>query len=171
MPTEEIKKSKIRNIIILVVVSLLVVSLVLYLCDCYKVYEESKKEIPVLDGILAEISTIELDHYLLENPSTTIYICTTQDTICRNYESKLIQLIEKKALKDDIIYLNVTEEEKDGFVEEFNNKYHYKVKLGKRFPAYVVFDEGKITGILQEKEKDLTIQKTKQFIELNEIGD
>ena len=171
MPTEEIKRSKLKSIIILVVVSLLVVGLVLYLCDCYKVYEESKREIPVLDGILVEISTNELDHYLLENPSTVIYICTVQDTTCRNYESKLIKLIEKKALKDDIVYLNVSETEKEAFIEDFNDKYNYKVKLGNKFPAYVIFDDGEISGILQDKEKDLTIQKTKQFIELNEIGE
>lgn len=171
MSTEEIKKSKFKNILILAVVSLLVVGLVFYLCDCYKVYEESKKEIPVLDGILVEISVAELDHYLLENPSTVIYICTIQDTTCRNYESKLIKLIEKKALNDDIVYLNVPEEERVQFVEEFNNRYNYKVKLGNKFPAYVIFDEGKISGVLQEKDKDLTIEKTKQFIELNEIGE
>lgn len=173
MPSDVEKKrvKNIKNYFILIGVFIAIIIMVLYLCDCYRVYNESKKEIPVLEGILSEISIQELEHYILENPTTVIYICTVNNDVCRDYEGKLIKLINKKDLSDDIVYLNVLEDQVDDFVNDFNSRYPYKVELNSNFPAYVVFDEGSISSLLQEKDKKLSIEKTRQFIELNKIGE
>ena len=58
------------------------------------------------------------------------------------------------------------------FIEDFNNKYPYKVKLTSFYPAIVVFEDGEIINLLQGKlDEKLTIVKTKQFIEIHKIGE
>ena len=113
---EEKQKKKVKNYIILVFVVLLFVGLVLYLCKWYKVYDEYQKDIPVIRDSLQEIVNEDLEHYILDNPSSLIYICTANDENCRDFEKKFKKLIEKDELADEIIYLNVTGIDQDNFV-------------------------------------------------------
>lgn len=169
---EEKQKKKVKNYIILVFVVLLFVGLVLYLCKWYKVYDEYQKDIPVIRDSLQEIVNEDLEHYLLDNPSSLIYICTANDENCRDFEKKFKKLIEKDELADEIIYLNVTGIDQDNFVNSFNEKYTKKKKLTTNYPAIVVFDEGKVVSILQaKKDNKIKIDDVKHFIKLNKVGE
>ncbi len=160
-----------KNYIILIVVIFASICLTLYLCKWYRVYDDYQKEIPVIRDSLLEITDDDLDHYLMENPSTVIYMCTAKNDICRNYEKDLKKLIKKEDLNDKIIYLNLSTANSEHFVNEFNNKYNFKNKLTTNYPAFVIFDEGKVSGILQgSNNKKLTIGNTKQYLELNEVN-
>lgn len=166
------RKIKIKNYIILALLFIAGIGLTLYLCELYKVYDEYQKQTPVIRDTLSEIKYEDLEHYILDNPTTMIYMCTSSDMICRNYEKDFKKLIESKELQDKIIYLNLSNANKEEFVEDFNKKYQYKIKLTSKYPAIVVFEEGKISNLLQgDAEKKLTVVKTKQFIELNKIGE
>ena len=81
-------KKRIKNFIILGAIFLLGIGLTLYICNCYQVYDEYQKQTPVIRGTLSEITSEELDHYLMENPTTTIYMCTSSSDTCRNYEKE-----------------------------------------------------------------------------------
>ena len=108
----------------------------------------------------------------MENPSTVIYMCTASWDACRSYEKEFKKLIEKKELKDTIIYLNLSNLDQESFVNDFNNKFKFKNKLTTNYPAFVIFRDGEISQILQgRKNKKLTIGNTKQFLELNEISE
>ena len=169
---EEKQKKKVKNYIILVFVVLLFVGLVLYLCKWYKVYDEYQKDIPVIRDSLQEIVNEDLEHYILDNPSSLIYICTANDENCRDFEKKFKKLIEKDELADEIIYLNVTGIDQDSFVNSFNEKYTKKKKLTTNYPAIVVFDEGKVVSILQaKKDSKVKIDDVKHFIKLNKVGE
>lgn len=169
---EEKQKKKVKNYIILVFVVLLFVGLVLYLCKWYKVYDEYQKDIPVIRDSLQEIVNEDLEHYILDNPSSLIYICTANDENCRDFEKKFKKLIEKDELADEIIYLNVTGIDQDNFVNSFNEKYTKKKKLTTNYPAIVVFDEGKVVSILQaKKDNKIKIDDVKHFIKLNKVGE
>ena len=169
---EEKQKKKVKNYIILVFVVLLFVGLVLYLCKWYKVYDEYQKDIPVIRDSLQEIVNEDLEHYILDNPSSLIYICTANDENCRDFEKKFKKLIEKDELADEIIYLNVTGIDQDNFVNSFNEKYTKKKKLTTNYPAIVVFDEGKVVSILQaKKDSKVKIDDVKHFIKLNKVGE
>lgn len=165
------RKKIITNYIILFVMFLVTILLSLYICDCYKVYNESKMEVPVIRDTLSEITPLELDHYIQENPTIVIYMCTASNTRCRNYEKDLIKLIKKEELSESITYLNLSGVNQEEFISSFNEKYQYKVNLNENYPAFVIFEDGKIYNILQEKDKQLTIQKTKQFFDINKIGE
>ena len=55
---EKEEKNLLKNYIILVIILLLVVGLTIYLCECYKVYNEEQKTIPVIRGTLVSERTI-----------------------------------------------------------------------------------------------------------------
>ncbi len=165
------KKGTLKNYLILAVVFLVTMALTLYFCKCYYVYHDSIKEIPVIRGTLSEISREELDHYILENPNCNIYMCTASNLKCRSFEESFIKLIKKKNLQEDIVYLNLSDVNQDEFIKTFNEKYPYKIKLTTNYPAIVMFEENRVSNLLQENDKELTIIKTKQFIELNKIGE
>ena len=166
------KKVSIKNCFILILIFAIGILITLYLCNVYKVYDESKKQIPVIRGTLSEIKYEELEHYISENPTTVIYMCTASNEVCRNYEKDLKKLIKKDELQEKIVYLNLSETNSSFFTESFNKKYPFTVKITDNYPAIVIFTEGKITNVLQAKEQDkLTITKTQQFIDLHMIGE
>lgn len=168
--TEEGRVIPTKNYIILVVLFVAIVALVLYLCNLYHVYDEHQREIPVIRGTLSEIQPDELEHYLMENPTSVIYMCTASDESCRDYEKDLKKLVEKKELQESIIYVNLSDIDQLEFIDKFNAKYPYRVSLKKNYPAFVAFEDGKVRSILQaDKDDELTISETEQFIELNQI--
>ena len=149
---EEVKKRTAKNYCLVAVIALVFIGLVLYLCKCYKVYDEYQKEIPVIRGSLQEIVNEDLEHYVLDNPSSIIYVCVANDDKCRDFEKKFKKFIENNELGDEIVYLNTTGLEQESFVNDFNAKYAKKKLLTTNYPAIVLFDEGKVDSILQAKE-------------------
>ena len=169
--TTKERKKKLHNYIILCLVLLVSVGIVLYLCKWYKIYEDYQKEIPIIRDQLQEIVSDDLEHVILENPTTILYICTSNDEECRSFEKRFIKLLRKKDYREDIIYLNVTGIDQDTFVNNFNQKYAKKKELTTKYPAFVLFEDGVATNILQEKSKELSMSKVKHFLELNKLGE
>ena len=99
--TEEKRVIPVKNYIILVILFVAIVALVFYLCDLYHVYDAHQREIPVIRDTLSEIQPDELEHYIMENPTTVIYMCTAFDEKCRDYEKDLKKLGKKNRDIDD----------------------------------------------------------------------
>ena len=97
-------------------------------------------------------------------------MCIANDEDCRVFEREFKTLLKKNEYNDNLAYLNLMDADQEKFLEEFNSKYIYKVKLSKEYPAFVLFEDGKVKAILQEKDKKLDIVKVKHFLEFNEIG-
>ena len=174
MEKKSLKKEKnmTKNYFILFFIILLTVLLVWYICKWYQVYSDYQKETPVIRGTLNyEITGLELDHYIMENPSCVIYMCTSSSDSCRAFEKDFKKLIVKKNLQNNIIYLNLSDVDINTFVTNFNDSYHYKIKLTENYPAIVEFTDGKVTGLLEgTTDNRLTITKVDQFIDLHQIG-
>lgn len=167
MSNKELRKVPMKNYFIFLGVILLVGLIVFYFVNWYKVYEDYQLDIPVIDGHLAEISTTEVDHYVVENPTTIIYMCTSYDKDCRNFESKFIKYLDKEKLNDVVVYLNLNDVDLEKFVDDFNKKYNYRVKLDSNYPAIVIFEGGKVIDMLQVDKEDLTITMTDNFFANN----
>ena len=168
----KLKKTKAKNYFILVLIFVLGVGITLYLSRLYHVYDEYQKETPVIRGVISEITSEELEHYLLENPTCVLYMCTSSDMTCRNFEKDFKKLIKKDNLQDDIVYLNLSDVKEDEFINKFNDTYKYRDKLTANYPALVLFEDGEVRSILQgKKDEKLTIKKTEQFIDLNDLGE
>lgn len=169
---EEKERSLFKRYLILIFIFIACMGLVIYLCKWYKVYDDYQKEIPVIRDTLSEITDIDLEHYVLDNPTTVIYMCTASNQVCRDFEKDFKKLVVKNEYTDNIVYLNLSGLDQDKFVEEFNNKYNFKVKLTTDYPAIVMFEDGKISSIFQKNDKrDFDISTVKDYLELNMIGE
>lgn len=166
-------KKRIHNYILLIIVFALCIGFVLYLCSLYRVYDQYQKETPVIRGSIQEIVPDDLDHFILDNPMTVLYVCTSYDDSCRTFEKDFKKYLSKREWNNEIIYLNLSNVDQDIFIESFNTKYPYKKdKLTKDYPAFVLFEDGQVNGILQgKKDKKLSITKVREFLDINEIGE
>ena len=164
-------KKRIRNYIITIILFIACFGLVLYLRELYRFNDAEQKKIPVIQGYISEIYNDDLEHYVMDNPNGVIYMCIANDENCRTFEREFKKLLKKDEYNDNLVYLNLMDVDQDKFLEEFNSKYIYKVKLSKEYPAFVLFEDGKVKAILQEKDKKLDIVKVKHFLELSEIGE
>ena len=161
-------KKRFKNYIILIVIFILCWGLTLYLCEWYKVYNDYEKQTPVIRGTLSEITYEDLDHYVVDVPSVIVYICTSYDDNCRNFEKNFKKYVNKNDLNDSIVYLNITNIDKQQFINDFNNKYSYKGKLIGNYPAFVSFKDGKINSVLQATDnKKISLSKVDSFLDLN----
>lgn len=164
------EKSLVKNYIVLLIVFIVVICLTIYLCSWYRVYEDYKKQTPVIRGTLQEIVYDDLEHYVLENPTTVIYMCVPNDDKCRSFEKSFSKYVVKKELNNEIIYLNLSNVDHDKFIDDFNNKYKFKTKLNGNYPAFVVFKDGNVDAILRgNKNSNIDLDKVKNFLELNEV--
>ena len=120
---EESRNVPLKNYIILLVIFAVTFLLTYYLYRWYKVYADYQNNIPVIRDSLTEITKEEMEHYIEENTSATIYVCTANNQNCRSFEKNFKKLVDKKSLKEYIIYVNVTNQEIDQFVSDFNQKY------------------------------------------------
>lgn len=170
---DELKKIPVKNYVILIVAFLITFGIIIYLCNWYKVYDEYKRQTPVIRGTLSELTSLEeLEHYIMENQTTVVYMCTSSDNNCRTFEKDFIKLIEKDNLQNSIVYLNLSNIDQKEFVDKFNLNYQYKISLTDNYPALVIFEDSKIINLIQGTQKEkLTLERTKQFIEINKIGD
>ena len=155
----------VKNYIQVGIMFLIAVLVVIYLSSLYGNYKRDKLSIPVINGILPEINYEELDPYLQENDgSMYLYMCTSDEDVCRNFEKDFKNIIEKKNLFDKITYLNLTKKEnKKEFLKKFNNKYAKKQKVYS-YPTIIKFKKGKISEVIGGN-NGLTINELKKYIE------
>lgn len=155
----------IKNAVILLIIYIATIGITFYFCKIYNVYEEYQKEIPVIRDSLQEITKEDLEHYIVENSYVVVYMCTSPEDKCRNFEKDLKKYVKKKEITDEIVYLNLTGVDLDQFVSSFNKK--YSSKLTKYLPAFAYFKDGTLETIIQEKKSSpLTISKLDSFLEL-----
>lgn len=162
------KNKRFKNYLLLIIIFVLSCGFTLYLCKLYDVYNEYEKETPVIRGTLSEIVYEDLDHYVVDVPSTIVYLCTSNADECRSFEKYFKKYVVKNNLSDSIVYLNLTGVDQETFVTEFNEKHNFKIKLNGKYPAFVSFRDGKVDAILQgTNNKKITISKVDSFIDMN----
>lgn len=166
------EKGSFKSYLILILVFAIGIGLCIYAFSWYKVIDNNKKNTPIIRGTLTEISSKELDNYILENSNAIIYLCTSDSVRCRNYEKDFKKIIKSKMLQDDIVYVNLTGVNQVKFVKQFNQKYTYKSKLTTSYPAIIVFEDGQIVDLIEySKKSKLTSKKTIEFLEDNHVGE
>lgn len=164
-------KKKIKGCILTILLFVVCCGLTLYICELYKVHEQEKKKTPIIQGMISEIYGDDLEHYIADNQTTVVYVCAANDEDCRSFEREFKKLLKTNNYNEQLVYLNLTDMNQDSFVESFNNTYPYKVKLTTNYPAFILFEDGKVKSILQENSKKLSVVKVKNFLELIELGE
>jgi len=163
---------KLTNYFILLLIFIISIGITVYICSWYRLYDDREKNTPVIRDTLFEITSKELEHYILENPDCVLYMCQSYTNNCRNFEKDFKKVINKYNLKNYIVYVNLSSNDIKEFTDSFNSKYSKKIELNYNYPALIVMEDGLINSVLQSDDKhNLSIDKTKQFIEINKIGE
>lgn len=167
--TEKTKK----NYLILGTIYLVVILLVLYLASWYKTYQEYQKETPVLRNTISEITPEEVEHYLLENPSSILYMCTSNNEECRLFETDFKKTIVKNEWQDQITYINLSDEmqNKEEYLRDLVTKYGSNSMTISRLPTLLSFEEGKLEAVEAGLNgAPMTVSEAEKFIDIHQTG-
>ena len=138
------KKKQKKNYVVLVVIYAVVIVLVLYLASWYNTYKTYQNEIPVLKDVVSEISPSEFEHYLTENPSPVLYLCTASDSECREFEETIKSPLEKNNY-EDLVYINLEDvEDKETYIKGLLEGTDFTIS---RIPCLIKFTDGKVTAV------------------------
>lgn len=167
---ENKRKIPIKNYIKLALIFILTITLVLYLSYWYKSYQNYQKKTPVLNGVISEVRYNEIYNYINDNQSALIYIGVANDDDCRKIENDLKRIIEKRHLKEKIVYFNITDvNDKELLFQEFNSRYSQGHNVY-TYPSIILIDEGKIVDFRSKTaNKNLLASDVEQFLEEYEI--
>ena len=160
------KKIPTKNYIMVLVIFIIVIVAVIYLASWYNTYQDFQKEIPVLQGTISEVKTDELDHYLLENPTTVVYICTANNDECRDFETQYKKEILKNEWQDSMTYLNVDTSDVTQYLSSLLDRYATANFTLDRVPALIAFEDGQIVAAISGINGNrLTISEANRFMD------
>ena len=138
------KKKQKKNYVVLVVIYVVVIVLVLYLASWYNTYKNYQNEIPVLEDVVSEISPSEFEHYLTENPSPVLYLCTASDSDCRDFEETIKSPLEKNNY-ESLVYINLEDvEDKETYIKRLLEGTDFTIS---RIPCLIKFTDGEVTAV------------------------
>lgn len=160
-----------KNYIILGLVVLLTLGLVYYFYLWYITYEESKLNETIMDRYLEVINYNELNDYIVENRNAMIYTSVLEDNNIRKFEIKFKNIVVKNALKDKILYMDMTDIFKDKIkYTELRNSYQINNYNITNVPCILVFKNAKLVDIYSIKDNDYNTDNVLNYIIDNEMS-
>ena len=160
-----------KNYIILGLVVLLTLGLVYYFYLWYITYEESKLNETIMDRYLEVINYNELNDYIVENRNAMIYTSVLEDNNIRKFEIKFKNIVVKNALKDKILYMDMTDIFKDKIkYTELRNSYQINNYNITNVPCILVFKDAKLVDIYSIKDNDYNTENVLNYIIDNEMS-
>lgn len=163
----------IKNYFILALIIVITALVVIYSCAWYKQYTETSEVTPIITSTLREVREDNLDIVLKERDVAIMYMCTTNEVICRSFEKSFSEYINDNNLQDDIMYLNLGyDTDENNLLERVYDKYKSDdlVKKVHDYPTLVIFKDGKIVDVLSSSAKNkITIKKVEEFLDGYEL--
>ena len=154
----------IKNYIKLCLICLAVICIAIFSSIWYKRNYTANLNIPVVRGEIPEITTIDLEDYLIEHEDAYLYVGVASDDNSRALEKKLVKILKKHDIIQDTVYLNLTEEANlEEFYRVFNEAHSEEEKLS-NYPAFIIIEDNKITGLIQRGEDYLTDKELDSFL-------
>lgn len=137
-------QNKKQNYVVLVFIYVVVIVVVLYLASWYNTYKNYQEEIPVLQDVVSEINPSEVTHYLTENPSPVLYLCSASDSDCREFEESIKDNLTNNGY-EDLVYVNLEDvDDKTSYVNELLKDSDFSID---RTPCLIKFTDGKVTAV------------------------
>lgn len=169
----EQKEISIKNYIVLGVIVVITLLACVYLFSWFKQYNDSKINTPIITSTLREVAYDNLDTVLQERDVLIMYMCTTDESVCRSFEKKFVNYVKENNLTEDIIYLNLGyNKDENNLLDTVYSKYKSDslVKRVYEYPTLLIFNDGKIVDVLSSNENDkLSIDDVNRFLEGYEL--
>ena len=170
---ENKKEIPAKNYIFLGIIIIITIIGVLYICSWYKQYNDTKTNTPIITSALREVKYDNLNTVLTERDVLIMYMCTTDENICRSFEKKFSEYIKDNNLTEEIVYLNLgySSDENDLLSTVYNTyKSDTLVKKIYEYPTLVIFNQGEIVDVLSSNSKNkITIDQVSEFLESYEL--
>lgn len=161
------KKSKVSNYFILGALVLVTFIIAFYLLTWYRQYEDNKLSTPIITSVLREVKYDNLDTVIKERDFLVVYMCTSDEALCRNFEKKFKKYVTNKNLVDDIVYYNLNSDGGNKSIKEVYDRYKHKdlIKKVYDYPTLLVFSEGKIIDVLTStKSNKINVSLVEEFL-------
>lgn len=126
----------------------------------HKSYKEGLLQTSIVDDYLNVIQFNEIDNYIMENRDAVIYVSILGDEDVNNFEMKFVNTIHDYSLRDAILYMDVTNLDRNLVKNKFGSEFDY--------PFIVVYTGGKVTDVYSISQKDYSTKKVVRY--LNRIG-
>lgn len=158
---EESKKQvPLKNYVYLFCILLGSLLLLFYIYRWYETYNENKLYTSIMNKYLTVINYDELNNYITETPNTILYVSILGDKQINRFEEQFKNSIANSNLRNNILYLDITNEEKNDAMKKLN--------IDSNFPYLVVYTNGKITDTYSIGKNNYSTKKTIKY--LNRIG-
>lgn len=167
------KEIPFKNYVTLGIIIVITLFISMYVFSWYRQYNDNKTTKPVITNTLREVEYNNLDNVLQERDILIMYMCTTSEDICRNFEGKFSKYIKQNNLTEEIIYLNLGySKDENNLLMSVYNKYKSKhlVKKVYDYPTLLIFNEGEIVDVLSSNSKNkINIEEVQEFLESYEL--
>lgn len=154
-----------KNYIIVGFIAIAVVILVLYMAKLYNNVNINKGN-SIMSNYLFNVTTNELDSYLLENPNIIIYWANSEDISNSSFEKDLKKYIVKYDLQKNFVFVNtnnISEEEINNITKKYlNDELKNKNINLKITPNILIVEEGKIVDVLYTYQQEIEMNYVKE---------
>ena len=157
---ENTKQVPFKNYIYLFCILLGSILLLFYIYTWYETYNENKLYTSIMNKYLTVINYNELDNYITETPNAILYVSVLGDKKINRFEEQFKNNISNSNLRNNILYLDITNEEKEEAMKKLN--------IDTNLPYLVVYTNGKITDTYSIEKNNYSTKKTIKY--LNIIG-
>ena len=151
------KTIPVKNYVILSLILLLTFGFIYYFYLWYTAYDKNTLESSILDQYIQVINYNEIDNYIVENQNVYIYVSVLNDKKIREFELNFKNSIIKNNLKNEILYLDVTDEISS------NNTLKYNLSMDK-MPCILIFSAGELVDTYNIKSSGYSPSKTLAFL-------
>ncbi len=141
----------IKNYIILFFIMIISIIITIYILNLYKQYNDEKLSTSVISSVLSEIKYDDLDNVVKDRDFLIIYICSSKESECRNFERDFKEYVIKNDLSDDMAYLNI---DSNSIINKIyiNYKHEDLVKKLNDYPSLLIFSNGKIIDLISSND-------------------
>ena len=158
--SETLREVPKKNYFYLALILLGTMLLLIYLYKWYETYNDSRLHTNIMGEYLTVINYNELDNYIIENKNAVIYVSILGNEDINKFEKKFKSIIAENNLKNDILYLDISNENIDKATKKLN--------IDENLPYLVVYTNGIITDTYSINDNDYSNDKIEKY--LNRIG-
>ena len=164
------KEIPFKNYIFLGIILLFTILVLIYFYKLHAKYEEENANISIMNKYMQVINYNELDSFIIENKDAVIYMSKLGNKKIRNFEIEFKKVIIDNSLKNEILYLDMTNIVKDNDkYQNFINKYKSKDSINIEIPSLIIFKNSKIEKVYNIKENNYNIEKITEYLIEEEI--
>lgn len=150
------KKIPTKNYICLTLIIICTIAITYYLYLWLVAYKELDTQ-SILEQHLQVINYNDINNYVIENNDSFLYI-TNKNKDYSKFENDLYNLIKKYNLFQDVLYLDISDNIKNGTFTINNFTF-------KQYPIFLLYDDGNITSIYDIKANSFDTEKIEMYLE------